>query len=83
MLVFKNKSDVSGSMSEDEVRQVSSAASARYRSARLTFKSKALDLDSIKTHRWKIMACSAMTGLNLDTGLAFVVEDAKERLFLF
>ncbi|KAF2092746.1 ARF/SAR superfamily [Rhizodiscina lignyota] len=64
LLVFKNKSDVSGAMSEDEVR-------------------KALQLDNIKTHLWKIMSCSAMTGLNLQEGLAWVVEDAKNRLFLF
>ena len=29
------------------------------------------------------MRCSAMTGLNLKEGLTWVVEDAKERLFLY
>ncbi|RPB23199.1 ARF/SAR superfamily [Terfezia boudieri ATCC MYA-4762] len=42
-----------------------------------------LRLDQIKTHKWTIMRCSAMTGLNLKEGLTWVVEDAKERLFLF
>ncbi|KAF2492173.1 ARF/SAR superfamily [Lophium mytilinum] len=64
LLVFKNKSDVSGSMTEDDVRL-------------------ALHLDSIKTHKWTIMACSAMTGMNLQEGLQWVVQDAKDRLFLF
>jgi ADP-ribosylation factor-like protein 2 len=42
-----------------------------------------LQLDAIKTHKWEIMACSAMTGLNLQEGLQWVVQDAKSRLFLF
>jgi ADP-ribosylation factor-like protein 2 len=40
-------------------------------------------LDAIKTHHWTIMACSAVTGLNLQQGLQWVVQDAKDRLFLF
>ncbi|MCJ1329500.1 hypothetical protein MMC10_006180 [Thelotrema lepadinum] len=42
-----------------------------------------LDLPSIKTHTWKILSCSAITGVNLDEGLGWVVEDAKQRLFLY
>ena len=42
-----------------------------------------LKLDEIKTHKWTIMQCSAMTGMNLIEGLRWVVEDAKERLFLY
>lgn len=42
-----------------------------------------LRLDSIKTHKWTIMACSAMTGMNLQEGLQWVVQDAKARLFLY
>ncbi|KAK4231550.1 hypothetical protein QBC38DRAFT_466038 [Podospora fimiseda] len=44
---------------------------------------KALRLDEIRTHRWHILRCSAITGENLEEGLAWVVEDAKARLFLF
>ncbi|GAB7356084.1 hypothetical protein MBLNU459_g6696t2 [Dothideomycetes sp. NU459] len=44
---------------------------------------KALQLDTIKTHRWTIMTCSAMTGHNLQEGLSWVVQDAKDRLFLY
>jgi ADP-ribosylation factor-like protein 2 len=42
-----------------------------------------LQLDAIKTHKWEIMTCSAITGLNLQEGLRWVVRDAKARLFLF
>lgn len=42
-----------------------------------------LRLAEIKTHQWKILRCSAMTGENLREGLAWVVEDAKARLFLY
>ncbi|KAJ5816119.1 hypothetical protein N7447_008352 [Penicillium robsamsonii] len=42
-----------------------------------------LDLDSIKTHKWTILPCSAMTGMNLNEGLEWVVQDAKDRLFLY
>ncbi|KAJ5211023.1 hypothetical protein N7491_010839 [Penicillium cf. griseofulvum] len=42
-----------------------------------------LGLDSIKTHKWTILPCSAMTGMNLNEGLEWVVQDAKDRLFLY
>ncbi|TKX22811.1 ADP-ribosylation factor-like protein alp41 [Elsinoe australis] len=64
LLVFKNKSDISGGMDEEEI-------------------VKALDLESITTHRWKVMTCSAITGQNLTEGLEWVVQDAKDRLFLY
>ncbi|KAK0737112.1 P-loop containing nucleoside triphosphate hydrolase protein [Apiosordaria backusii] len=42
-----------------------------------------LKLDEIRTHQWNILRCSAVTGYNLKEGLAWVVEDAKARLFLY
>lgn len=42
-----------------------------------------LELDSIATHKWIIMPCSAMTGQNLEKGLAWVVQDARDKLFLY
>ncbi|KAH9869899.1 hypothetical protein J1614_006820 [Plenodomus biglobosus] len=42
-----------------------------------------LRLEAIKTHKWHIMPCSAMTGMNLQEGLEWVVQDAKARLFLY
>ncbi|KAK4942711.1 hypothetical protein LTR10_017660 [Elasticomyces elasticus] len=44
---------------------------------------KALDLENILTHRWVVVPCSAMTGQNLEKGLGWVVQDAKDRLFLY
>ncbi|TKA23801.1 hypothetical protein B0A50_07083 [Salinomyces thailandicus] len=42
-----------------------------------------LRLDSIKTHKWHILPCSAIDGQNLQEGLQWVVQDAKDRLFLY
>lgn len=42
-----------------------------------------LMLNEIRTHKWHILECSAMTGDNLKEGLAWVVQDAKARLFLY
>ncbi len=44
---------------------------------------EALELERIQTHRWKVVACSAITGENLETGLDWVVQDARDRLFLY
>ncbi|KAL7281996.1 hypothetical protein ACG7TL_003463 [Trametes sanguinea] len=41
----------------------------------------ALDLQSIKSHHWRILACSAVTGQNLVEGLDWVVEDVANRLY--
>lgn len=62
LLVFANKQDLAGSMSEQEICQ-------------------ALDLLSIKMHRWKILPCSAMTGENLVQGLDWVVNDIAGRIY--
>ncbi|KAJ4141572.1 ADP-ribosylation factor-like protein 2 [Fusarium equiseti] len=64
LLVFANKTDVEGCMTEAEILSE-------------------LQLESIRTHRWHILPCSAMTGTNLKEGLSWVVEDAKRRLFLY
>ena len=37
----------------------------------------------IRTHKWHILQCSAITGKNLKEGLSWVIEEAKARLFLF
>ncbi|KAE8448180.1 ADP-ribosylation factor-like protein 2 [Mollisiaceae sp. DMI_Dod_QoI] len=44
---------------------------------------RGLQLDAIRTHKWHIIRCSAITGANLQEGLAWVVQDAKARLFLY
>lgn len=40
-----------------------------------------LDLDSIKTHHWKIVWCSAVTGENLLSGMDWVLQDISARIF--
>ena len=42
---------------------------------------QALDLESIRTHHWKIWPCSALTGDNLVQGLDWVVDDVATRLY--
>lgn len=46
-------------------------------------KIKGLGLEEIRTHRWVIYPCSAMTGVNLTEGLDWVVKDARDRFFLY
>lgn len=96
LLIFKNKSDVPGCMTTDDIREVC-AFEMRYlvdqNSPLLSRASiigvylpkllQGLQLDSISTHKWHILPCSAMTGQNLHEGLQWVVQDAKDRLFLY
>ncbi|KAF2671369.1 ADP-ribosylation factor [Microthyrium microscopicum] len=44
---------------------------------------KGLHLDDIRTHTWTIISSSAVTGLGLHQGIEWVLQDAKNRLFLF
>jgi ADP-ribosylation factor-like protein 2 len=48
----------------------------------LTYR-QGLQLDRIKTHEWKIVRCSAITGENLHDGFDWVVQDAIKKLFLY
>merc|ERR1712061_712967 len=40
-----------------------------------------LDLDSIKTHHWKIVWRSAVTGENLLSGMDWLLQDISQRIF--
>ncbi|XP_066994143.1 ADP-ribosylation factor-like protein 2 [Anabrus simplex] len=40
-----------------------------------------LELESIKTHHWKIVWCSAVTGENLLEGIDWLVDDIASRIF--
>ncbi|GLV43573.1 ADP ribosylation factor-like 2 [Carabus blaptoides fortunei] len=40
-----------------------------------------LELDNIKTHHWKILWCSAVTGQNLLQGIDWVIDDIAARIF--
>ena len=42
---------------------------------------QALDLQSIQSHQWRILPCSAMTGQNLVEGLDWVVGEVAGRLY--
>ncbi|CCU75657.1 unnamed protein product [Blumeria hordei] len=42
-----------------------------------------LKLDVIKSHKWCILQCSAVTGTNLTDGLSWILKDAKTRLFSY
>ncbi|KAA3679487.1 ADP-ribosylation factor-like protein 2, partial [Paragonimus westermani] len=42
---------------------------------------EALDLDSIKSHHWCILGCSAVTGENLLEGINWLLKDVSSRLF--
>ncbi|GKT47872.1 ADP-ribosylation factor-like protein 2 [Colletotrichum spaethianum] len=85
LLVFANKTDVNGCMDEQEILQVWIRTHPRRGSGHLADVSilQGLQLEAIRTHHWHILRCSAMTGTNLKEGLAWVVDDAKKRLFLY
>ena len=40
-----------------------------------------LELDKIKTHHWKIVWCSAVTGENLLDGMDWLLQDISARIF--
>ncbi|XP_050294854.1 ADP-ribosylation factor-like protein 2 [Anthonomus grandis grandis] len=42
---------------------------------------EALELDTIKTHHWKIVSCSAVTGENLLEGIDWLINDIAARIF--
>ncbi|CAE6419092.1 unnamed protein product [Rhizoctonia solani] len=114
LLVFANKQDIMGSMSDAEIKEVC------LRCTRFTFNSltpledstmqcrhwrecagwarmgsvgccattmsdaeikEALDLPSIRSHRWKIQPCSAVTGENVQAGLEWAVSDVAQRVY--
>ncbi|KAF8794313.1 ADP-ribosylation factor-like protein 2 like protein [Argiope bruennichi] len=40
-----------------------------------------LELDQIKTHHWRIIPCSAVTGENLLLGIDWILDDIAARIF--
>ena len=72
-MIFANKQDIQGSMSSTEIRDVRPINNLP--PFLLTCASQALDLDSIRSHQWRILPCSAVTGQNLIEGLDWVVGD--------
>lgn len=86
MLVFANKTDVNGCMDEVEIQQVRARHVVGEKMSGVhanRTRMQGLQLNAIRTHKWHIIRCSAITGENLKDGLAWVVQDAKARLFLY
>jgi ADP-ribosylation factor-like protein 2 len=82
LLVFANKQDIQGSMTDKEIQQASSADLLDQGGSGLTWVFfKVLDLSGIKSHQWCIVSCSAVTGYNLLEGLNWVVGEVASRLY--
>ena len=81
LLVWANKTDVDGCMSDDEIRQVCHPRHPPKPCHSCVL--KGLKLDAIQTHKWVIFRCSALTNQNLKEGLDWIVQDARDRYFLY
>uniref|UniRef100_A0A1B6MKD2 ADP-ribosylation factor-like protein 2 n=1 Tax=Graphocephala atropunctata TaxID=36148 RepID=A0A1B6MKD2_9HEMI len=62
LLVFANKQDLPGSLTSQQIKEIT-------------------ELDSIKTHNWIILPCSAVSGENLLEGIDWIVHDISTRTF--
>lgn len=79
-MVFANKQDLGGSMTLEEIRDVSRVVDHQNdRADRLH--TQALALRSIVSHRWVVHPCSAYTGTGLDDGLDWLVKEVAGRLY--
>ena len=67
LLIFVNKLDV---IPQDEQSQV------------LQTVEKNLNLNALGLHNYKVLGCSAYSGLNIDEGFQWVIDEVKSRLFL-
>ena len=84
LLVFANKTDINACMSSQEIREVNDSVEwFSMKGMELILGPQGLQLDTIKTHTWAIIQCSAITGERLTEGLDWVVQEARERLFLY
>lgn len=79
--MFSNKTDVNGCMGDDEIREVRGLQ--KHLCEGIINLKKGLKLDTIHTHKWVIFRCSAMTGHNLLEGLEWIVQEARDRYFLY
>ena len=43
--------------------------------------SKVLELESVTTHHWQILGCSAVTGEKLLDGVNWLISDISSRIF--
>ena len=82
LLVFSNKQDIKPNMSKGEVAEVRKLL-GEDREHLVADRMQALGLGSIVSHIYEVVECSAHTGEGVDTGIKWVVEDAKKRMFLY
>ena len=95
LLVLANKQDVPGALPVSAIRDVRTpcAGGSPRRPPRLTEGAatihggacgdvQALDLASIRSHRWEIRQCSARAGTGLLDGLDWLVEDVAQRIYV-
>lgn len=75
LLILINKMDTL-------VQEQDGASSADQQSQLVKDVETALGLEHIRFHEWKVLGCSAYTGLNLDVALDWIVDEVKSRLYL-
>lgn len=80
LLVFANKQDLAGSLSHEQIRDVSAGHMWDQSRHQLTY-TQALGLEAIASHKWRIVPCSAISGVGLDEGLDWVVGEVAGRLY--
>lgn len=85
LLVFANKQDLPGALTAEEIKEVSEILLGHVwnliYSSSFAHSFQHLELESIKTHHWRIVWCSAVTGENLLQGVDWILEDISARIF--
>lgn len=82
LLVFANKQDIAGAITEHEIKNVTLIIQAKCLKVLIFILFQVLGLDDIKSHHWAILACSAVTGENLLKGMDWVVNDVASRIYM-
>ena len=89
LLVFANKQDIEGALSDEQIREASPARAPRasLHTTALTCSAcwaQELELDKFCAKRhWRICACSAFTGGGLAVGVDWMVQDIASRIFMY
>ena len=83
LLIFANKQDLRGAASTEEISQVGLGLCSlgSLGSDTSLYSGQALDLPSIKSHRWHIQSCSAKTGAGLLNGFDWVMKEVTQRIY--
>ena len=81
LLVFANKQDLPESLSAQQIKDVRNGINFQLCQVYNLILFQILDLDSLKTHHWYILPCSAVTGENLVSGIDWLLKDISARIF--